>query len=260
MNAQELIDILVEGGLDQETAKRTVAHEKVAAKTGSLKQQSEYDAILAKTQKLEDEGKAAKKYVDWYSENFDRIKAIEATAQKYQEKYGSLDAPTPGGTGTSAATFTEKQVREIVASAIGESYQKEYGPRVVGLFKAGNKITEKHIRAGFKKEIDWDEIDKIAGETGGDINAAYERWIKPDMEIRTKEADDKRIEARVKEELAKRGSQRNFPGGDSSSNSGPFSKRAAAPPKDGKAATYDRNAVLESIRTGKLDPHAETLQ
>jgi len=266
MTAQELFNYLIgDAGLDEATAKAVMAaasNEKVAAKAGTLKQQQEFDAIQAKTAELQakldgtKDKPGASAYEQWYQKNWASIQQLQQTVARYQERYGALDeggaagagAGAAGAAGAGAAAGAKPMTKEEIATVVNEVIQGNYGPRWSTLLTSTGTILERHIRAGRKNPIDWQKLSQIAETKGGDVAAAYEEWDKPEAEASAKAAQDKEVERRVKEELAKRQTQAAFPAGADATPSG-----SAGITRGGAPAKYDRTKVIEAAVTGKYD-------
>lgn len=265
MTAKELIDYLIQdAGLDEATAQafvKAAANEKVAARAASLKQQSEYDALVTKSQALEtslngkDGQLGAAAYQQWYQKNYPQIQKLQNDLIKYQERYGTLESPadTPApnfGSGSGTKSFSEDEVQAIVRKTIDEGY----GARWSNLITGAGTILEKHMRSGRKSSIDWKKLGELAESKGGDLVEAYNVWDAPAAEAARKEDEDKRVEARVKEELSKRRSTELFPAAaDVGSDTGPLSFRRSEGTTSAKP-TYDRNKVIQSAISGVYEP------
>ncbi len=256
MTAQELFTYLThDAGLDDATAQAMVkaaANEKIAARAASLKNQTEYESLAGRAAALEASlngagGKpGAKQYQDWYEKNFGAIQKLQADVALYQERFGTLEAPkpTPAAAAT-GSTFTKEEVQKIV----NETIQGGYAGRWSDLLTSSGTILEKHIRSGRKSNLDWKKLSEIAEAKGGDLVAAYDEWDKPEADKAAKDAEEKRIEARVKEELAKRQTSAFFPAGADASPS----STSVGITRGAKDKSYDRNKVIESAVTGKYD-------
>jgi hypothetical protein len=261
MTGTEFYNYLVQdAGYDEATAKvlkTAFENEKVTTKLSGLKQQTEFDAIQARANQLEQSYARAKNYEDWYQKNHEAITGLEQRVLRYQERFGDLDA-APGasagagaGAGAGAAkTFTEEDIQKFVDARI----QTQYGPQWSNLLKGSGRLIEKHLRAGRKTEIDWDKVAELAAARGGDLVAAYDEWDKPEREAAAKLETDKEVERRVKLELEKRlvdQTRRNFPGGaDATPSDSPLAKRSTT---DEKA---HHQKVVEAAITGEYEGFA----
>jgi hypothetical protein len=245
MTVKEICDQL---GLDTETAKLVMAQAK-AEKAEALKQAGEFEALSQRATALEAElvadGKTgARNYKAWYDSNYPKIQKLQADFVKYQERYGSLEAPTtvPNTTTTDTRTFTTDDIK----AAANELIQQQYAPQWSNLLKGSGKIIEKHLRAQRKNEIDWDKLSEIAATKGGDLTAAYDEWDKPERDKYDATAREAEIQRRVNDEMKKRNTQTFFPGNaEPSSGLSPLSKDRDSAPK------YDRSKVIESAVTGE---------
>lgn len=251
MTAQELFQSLInDAGLDEATAKAVMdaaKNEKVQARASALRQQSEYDAILAKANKMEESANKAKVYQDWVEKNGAAVEALKIEAAQYRERYGSLNEPTVP-TKTEVKSFDRTDVQKIVGDEVTMIVDKSLGPRVVNMTTGMMTVMERHIKHGRKHDIDWNKLQEISNDPkiNGDVVKAYEEWDKPAAEIDAKESTEKEIRRRVDEELAKRGTREFFPANDgSSAASGSGISRSST------NKTYDRESVVRAAITGK---------
>jgi len=263
MNAKELFEFLTnDAGLDQATVQTIMAaaaNEKVGAKAGTLKQQSEYDAIQQKMAALQAdyEGSTdkpgAKAYREWYQSNFPKIQSLQQQVSRYQERYGALDDAGAPGTGApvapaAASGGTVNLSKEQIAQIVNETIQTQYGPRWSNLLTDTGTIVQRHMRAGRKTEIDFKKLGELAEAKGGNLMAAYEEWDRPEAEATQKAQTEAEINRRVKEEVARRQTQAAFPAGADATPSGSAGITRAAGEKK-----YDRSKVVETAVTGKYD-------
>jgi|WetSurMetagenome_2_1015567.scaffolds.fasta_scaffold06646_6 hypothetical protein len=252
MTAKELFDYLIaDAGLDEATAAaitKAAANEKVATKAQTLKQQSEFDAIAARQTALQAEldGTATipgtKAYRDWYNKNFPEIQKLQTAVARYQERYGALDengAPPPKP--------EDKVSPDAVGAMVAKYWQTNLAPQVSTLFTSALTIADRHRRNNRKSELDMAKIAELASAKGGDLVAAYDEWDKPEADRVAKEATDKEVDRRVKEELAKRQTNSFFPAGADASPSSSISPLS----KEAGERKYDRNAVVRAAVTGE---------
>lgn len=248
MKRSELLDYLMNDlGLDEATAKTVRAaldNEKLDAKAGGLLQQRQYDELERRAAELElshngtDKQPGSRAYKEWYDKNFAAIQDLQTRAAKYEERYGKLDAAPPAA--PPVAAFKPEDVERTVHEIIGKSYN----PRWSSVVADSGKIIQRHLRAGRKTDIDFDHLGKIAAEKhNGNLVAAYEEWDKPEAETHAKAEQDRIVEQRVKEALAKARSEQSFPGGGggSTSDTSPLARKVE---KD--KPTYNRAAVLQT--------------
>ncbi len=250
MTAKEMFTMLTQdAGLDEATAKAVMAaadNEKVQSRAASLVQKQEYDAITARATALEKSAADAKVYQDWYAKNYPAIQKLQADAVLYQERFGSLEEPTKVPA-KAAATYSPEDVQRIVT----EKIQADYAPRWSTLLTSTGSILEKHIRAGRKNNLDWKKLEEIAAAKGGDLEAAYDEYDRPDRELAAKESQEAEIKRRVDEEMAKRRTAEFFPAGADatpSSGSGGITRHAQV-----EKGSYDRNKVINAAVTGVYD-------
>ena len=229
MEINDLISMLTDGlPADQAAIVRAaVERDAVKAKAAGLKQQSEFDALQARItafqQELEDQGTpgqqgykaGAKTYQKWYTDNYPAIQKLDADLKAYKDKYGTLENPkgTPTTTTTTtegAKVYTQAEIDAMVDARI----QQQYAPRWSDLLVNTGTLLQKHLKAGRSNSLDFKVIGDLAqSKYAGNLELAYDEWDKPEREKAAKEAEDKRIEARVQEELQKRGATMNFPSG-----------------------------------------------
>ena len=101
------------------------------------------------------------------------------------------------------------------------------------------KVMDRHNRAGRKNTFDVDAIEKIMAEKSIPIEQAYDEWDKPEREKQDADALEKKVQARVTEELQKRGTNSNFPLADAGAPS-PLTTSASA-------KGFDRDKFRESL-------------
>jgi len=254
MTAKEKLKYLIEdAGFDEATAKAILENEKIVKRADSFVQQAEYDDLQKKAADLElsyngtKDKPGAKAYQDWYAANFEKVKQYETALARYQERFGALDAAAPADDKTKKGAAVALSAEDIDAR-VNQVIQERYAPQWSKLLTGTGAIVQKHMRAGRKTDIDFDKLSEIAAQKGGDLNAAYEEYDRPEREAAAKAATDAEIERRVKEEVAKRQTQQFFPAGADATPSGAVSPLSRAK-SDQK---YDRSKVIESAVTGKL--------
>lgn len=255
MTAKELFDYLIQdAGLDEATAAviaKVAGNEKVAAKAGSLKQQSDLDALNQRLTVLhtayegEKDKPGAKSYVEWYNQNFPKIQKLQADFLRYQERYGALDGD-PANPNPSPAP--KALTADDVARIVSESIQK-FTPNLSNTIVGQGVILERHLRAQRKSPIDWTKVTELAAAKNGDLVAAYEEWDRPEAEAAAKSATDKEVDRRVKEELAKRSTAQFFPAGADATPSSTISPLG----REAGERKYDRNKVVAAAVTGQYD-------
>ncbi len=253
MTGKELFEYLTQdAGLDEATAKAVAANEKVGTKAAALVQKKEYDDLEAKAAALEltlnGTGKqmGAKAYQEWYQKNYPEIQKLQTAVATYKERYGDLDGAPPPDDKTkkgAGATFTAEDVQRMVA----ETIDKNYAPRWSDLVTKSGTIVQKHMLAGRKNAIDFPKLAEIAATKGGDLEAAYDEYDRPEREAASKATMDAEIERRVKEGVQKAQTQNLFPAGaDGTPSSG--TPGITRPQGDKK---YDRSAVIAAAVTGE---------
>jgi len=226
MEVNDLITMLTDGlePADAAVVRKAIERDAVKAKATTLKQQSEYETLntrlAAMQQEMEDQGQpgtqgykaGAKTYQKWYQDNYPKIQKLQADFEKYQQRYGTLEAPLqqtpPQQTPPAARTLTDAEVQALVDQRI----QQQYSPRWSELLMNTGSLVQRHMLAGRKNPIDFAKVSQLAAEKyAGNLENAYDEWDKPDREKEAKAAQDALVEQRVKDELAKRGASTNFP-------------------------------------------------
>lgn len=235
--------MLRESGLDDTTVKTIVANEKVAARATSLRQGDEYAALEARATQLDKDAKTAKTYQDWYAANYPTVLKLQQDAARYAERYGSLDEAQPPN--KQQVELDANKVQEMISKSITEQYQK-FAPQIVELVTKTNTVQQQHALRGRKTLIDWKEIDKLAANHGGDAVKAYEEWDAPNSTKDAEEAFNKRVDAAVKEKIAARGLQSNFPSG---ADAAPSARSPLS--KDDGPKAYDRSKLLDTFMSGE---------
>ena len=253
MTGKEVLEYLMnEGGLDEATAKAVMANEKITSKAGNLVQKQEYDKIAGKAAELEASLNKAKTYEEWYSKNHASLQALLQRQALYEERFGPIEnAPQNNQTqNNNQQQFKPEDVKRMVAEAADKHIQERYAPQWSNLLVNSASLVERHMRANRKNSIDWKKIEELAAAKGGDLNAAYEEWDKPEREAAAKDATEKEIQRRVKEEMAKQNTQGFFPAAaDAGGSKSPLSRdRSTAPvvKAEPNKPTYDRNKVIEA--------------
>ena len=244
MTIAQFESMLRESGIDDATVKSLVANEKITARTASLKQGDEYATLEARAAALDKEATTAKSYQKWYTENYPAVLKLQQDATRYQERYGSLDDATP--VNKQPVQMDEAKIQEIVTKAIADNYTQKYAPQTVGLITQVGTVVQRHITKGRKSDIDWKEIDKLAANHGGDAIKAYEEWDAPNSTKDAETAFNARVDAAVKEKMAARGLQNNFPSG---ADAAPSARSPLS--KDDGPKAYDRNKLLETFVSGE---------
>jgi hypothetical protein len=222
MEVNDLITMLTDGlePADAAVVRKAIERDAVKAKATTLKQQSEYDALNTRLatlqQEMEDQGQpgqqgykaGAKTYAKWYQDNYPKIQKLQEDFAKYQQKFGTLETPTPQPTTPTTKQLTDAEIQQLVDQRI----QQQYSPRWSELLMSTGGLVQRHMLAGRKNPIDFAAVSKAAAEKyNGDLNLAYDEWDKPERVKEAKAAEDARVEQRVKDELAKRGASSNFP-------------------------------------------------
>ena len=268
MTAQEFQALLIEGGLSQDDVSRLTGNSAITSRISQLRQASEYSAIEQKANALAAEKAAleselngsngkpgSKAYQKWYAENYEaieankrRIEELNTAVQTYEAAYGKI---ANGAAPVVPAGITKDEINTLI-----QAQTQSFAPKVVSSMTGIAKVIERHMKRGRSHEIDWDKLDQIAADPkiGGDPVAAYEEWDRPNLEkdreaaaAKAEEDIQKRIDAKVQEELKRRNVPTSFPAGadGSSATTGvmsPLSKAAGQ-------RTYDPSKVLEAFHS-----------
>jgi hypothetical protein len=247
MTQQELLTYLSDGLDDANKTKlnEIFANPVVAARSVSLRQQTELDAILTERQGLLDTLDAVERKPDgtispkgyraWYNHWFPKIQENDTKVAKYEEKYGPLDNPkVPVTTNPNPVNpqtgkqYTDDDIKKIIR----EEFQTSQAPNISSVIKNAGSLIQRHMYAGRKTAIPFDELEQKMTEAQKKgqtltLDQAYDEWDKPEREKELKAAEDARVEQRVTEELQKRGSVQGFPAG-ADYTPGPMSRHADA--------------------------------
>jgi hypothetical protein len=263
MSAQEFAAMLMEGGLDQETANRLTTNDKITSRLSQFRQATEYSAIEQRANALASEKAAletsyarAKSYEDWYGTNYEavrqnaeRVAKLEKDIVTYEASFGKI---TAGAAPAAPVGIKQEDVDKIVADAVQKRYSEQYAPAVVSTMTGIGSVLEEHMRRGRKQKINWKELDKLAAQTNGDIDKAYELWDAPNVEedhklaaTKAEEDVEKRIKTRVDEELKRRNVSTNFPAGADGGATG-ASSPLSRDRQEKSGGGYNRNMLLES--------------
>jgi hypothetical protein len=219
--------------------KAAAASEKFKEKALSLRDQKELAAIEAKAADLEAKFNKAKSFEDWYAKYGPEVQANQAKLVKFQERYGDIDAATPP---PEAGTMTPDQIKAMVAEQ-AKAFIETTQTRLSDLMIQQSKVMQKALTRKRSTVPDVEELAKIAQEKGLSLDAAYDIWDAPNMEADRKASTDAEVKRRVDEELAKRGTEKYFPGGADATPSG-LSRRVESKET---APVYDRNAMFRTF-------------
>ena len=167
MDIQEIIAAVTDGlPADQAAAvKAAIERDAVKTKVAGWKQQQEFDSINTKATQLQAEldGAAGKPgsraYQKWYNDNYPAIQKLQERMAAYEAKYGTLEAPvTP-------APVQAGMTAEDIAKEVDKRIQGTYGPVWEKLLKNTGNLVQKHMLAGRKNPIPFDDIAKTAGRS-----------------------------------------------------------------------------------------------
>lgn len=228
---------VVRGAIERESVKEYAA---------TLKQQDEYNTLVAQQQTLQAELEGAggqpgtRAYAEWYKSNYDSIVATQNRIKAYETKYGNLDAPSPNPTPAPQAGGLTK---EDIAKLVQEQLQGSMGG-VATTIKTAGKIVQRHMLRGRKNEIDFETIDKMMGEKSLSLEAAYDEWDKPERDKEQATATENEIKRRVKEELQKSRAAAEFPGSDGGGAT-VLARRTNA-----EVEKFDKTSLLRDLANG----------
>jgi hypothetical protein len=256
MTTQELLALLSDGLDDANKTKlnEIFANPIVATRATSLRQQSELDALSAKRQELEaaldlvetraDGTKVPKGYRAWYNANWEQIQKLMQDERKYVEKYGPLDNPKAQGAPNVPPANGKQYTDEEIQRIIDKRFQENQAPNISSVIKEAGDLIQVHMYAGRKTPIPFVDLETKMAEAQKagkslTLRQAYDEWDKPEREKELKLAEDKRVEQRVTEELAKRGTPSGFPAG-ADFTPGPMSRHA-------DADKFDPNALKNEL-------------
>lgn len=218
MTTEDLEQMLTDGLSPEQAApiRDAIRRESVKSRVSTLKQEREYNEIVAQQQSLQRELEGApdksvvgaRAYQKWYNENYTAAVRNAEQLQKYVAKYGADPDAAPGPQATVDVDSIMRRVRDEVLP--------NYAPAsaVVTAQAQQMKILQKHMFAGRKNPIDVDVLMRTAGEKyQGNLEQAYDEWDKPEREKAETASRDAEVTRRVNEELQKRGASQHFPAG-----------------------------------------------
>lgn len=224
MEISDLIAMLTDGATPEQSAavKALVEREATKTRVAALKQASEYEALAARETalKVELDGTTdrpgSRAYREWYDKNYPNIQKLQTDMAAYQQKYGTLEAPVnpaPPNPANSAYVTREEAMR-MAQDAADQRIREQYAPRWSELLTSTGSLVQRHMFAGRKTPIDFTAVSALAKDKyNGNLGQAYDEWDKPERDKEAKLSEDKRVEARVQEELQKRRVQATMPGG-----------------------------------------------
>lgn len=258
MTAQQLQQMLTQMGVP---ADQVTALSNNAQLQAQLVAKAEYDAVQAERDRYNQElvggqGRVgAREYQAWVENNREGIARMKTQTEQqaaalalYKERYGEFNNPNPnpggGGAPVNGAGLTADDVKKTIQAEMNGTYGGHITKALVGT----SKIVERHMRAQRSTEIDWDKIQEIAAQNGGNVELAYRIWDQPEAEKAQTTKNEAEIKRRIDEAVeVERGKMlQSFPaGGDVGFNDGPspLSRRTG----DAAASTYDRGEVLKAF-------------
>lgn len=263
MTAKELADELKAAGVDDATIGTLMNNATFQQKAQGLARQSELATIQARAQTLETSYAKAKNYEDWYAKHYPTIAQQNVDLAAYQERYGDINANANGGNaqpqggqprpqgGQPQAQPQGRMSKAEIQAEIDERMLNKWGGEVRGNIMDTGKIVETHMRNKREGAVDWNEIQRIAAENGGNLEQAYATWDKPHRDADAEKALTARAKAMADQEVERRMLALNgqgFPAGAGSDYG--YSTGAPSPlspvKADGTPKVYDRNAILQA--------------
>jgi len=220
MDINDLLVMITDGLTTEQAAavRAAVERDSVKTKVSTIKAQSEYNAIVQKQQELQaaldgvDGRPGSRAYEKWYTENYSSVVALQDRMKKYEEKFGTLEAPTAQPQGATA--MTKEEISALAQAEAQRLIQTNYAPQWSNHLVKTGSIIQKHMYSKRTNPIDFEQLGKLAVEKHqGNLEAAYDEWDRPEREKEMKATQEAEIERRVKEELQKRGTASTFPGG-----------------------------------------------
>jgi hypothetical protein len=267
VDIQEIIATLTEGLEPAEAAvvRKAIERDAVKSKANGWKAQAEFETVAAKAAKVEqleadldgmDKDNNPVGFRVWYKKYADAIKANDVAIRSYEAKFGAgslkkaIEAQSAGDPNptSGAKAMTEEDFQR----AIDKRFQEQFAPKIAGTLKNMGKVMQQHLLSGRKTAVDMEALDKLMGEKGLTLDAAYAEWDKPERDKESEAAIEKRINDAVKERLAKAGSTSFFSGGGEPEPPGVLSRNP------GTDKTFDRAAMradlLRAATTGEYAP------
>ena len=256
MDINLLIQTLTDGLPADQAAvvKAAIERDAVKTKAAGWKQESEFQTIQADAQRLKQELEGgpdkpgAKAYQEWYNKNFTAVQTNYEAIQKFEAKYGqgsfakaAAGEFTPTAVPQNPPPTVGNMSKEEVQRLLDERFQSVYSNGIASVLKNTGSLVQKHMYAGRKNPIDFEALDKIMGEKKYSLDQAYDEWDRPEREKAQKEAEEKRIDERVKEELQKRGASSNFSAG------ADFTPGALAAKTRDQVEKFDKTALMRDL-------------
>ena len=254
MDINDVISFATEG-LSEDQAKpirEALLRENVKTKFSTVKAQKEYEALerekiaLAESVEGGPNRPGLKAFQKWYEDNGARAVDLSKKEAEFIAKHGRspYDEAPPAGTPPvppSGKSYSDEDIQRIADQRL-----QAFSVNTASVVKNLVKVMDRHHRAKRTTEFDVDAIEKIMAEKQIPIEAAYDEWDKPEREKSAAAELQKTVDQRVKEELAKRGTNQNFPIGEPSAPS-PISHR----PTEGFDKQKFRESLMQTFATGE---------
>ena len=258
MDQTALINMLTAGlPADQAAVVRAaIERDTVKGNVATLRAAQEYADLEARlntlTAELSGEGDPARggklglrEYKKWYDENIAAVLKNRDDLKAFTDKYGdsSTNPPNPNPANPAAPNPTLTMTPQQIAAEVDKRIQEIYSPRWSQLVMGVSDIHDKHKMNKRSNHLDIAKISELAqSKYNGDLMLAYDDWDKPEAEKVAKEATEAEITRRVNEEMAKRGTNANFPG-----NSEPATPGTLASKTKDAIDKFDKRAMLNDL-------------
>lgn len=178
-----------EAGMDDTSTAALVAaasNEKLSPKLSGLIKtaQDDYSAQLGRVKALEAD---ITKWKEWGGNTTSQYQTLATELQKAKADLASITNDPNPNSNLDLTKYLTKDDLTAVAKEMGERYAKA--------IKSTGRIASRHA-ARYSEELDTEAVDKLAGELGLSLEAAYDKWIEP----REKEKNEKALNERIQRE------------------------------------------------------------
>jgi len=253
MDINDVIAFATEG-LSEDQAKpirEALLREGTKQKFATVKAQKEYEALQTERDALNAsiEGgpnePGLKAFKKWYGDNGSRAVELSKKEAEFIAKHGRspYDEPAnPNPANPNPAPLHSKEDIQRIAKEELQVFSLNTAAVVKNLVKA----MDRHHLNKRATPFDVDAIEKIMAEKQIPIEAAYDEWDKPEREKASAAELKATVDQKVREELAKRGTNQNFPVADAGAPS-PISHRSA----EGFDKQKFRESLMQTFATGE---------
>lgn len=121
-----------------------------------------------------------------FANNKSAVEQAQAKVQAYVEKFGDL----PGGGDPNDPKAVKAAVADVIDKKTFEERLKTTEDNTLGLFTTGLKLLDQFRREFPDKEFKTDEILKVATDQRLTADKAFEEWVRPMREERSKAAQE----------------------------------------------------------------------